>query len=394
VLSLIKEYSVFIQNVKAQFDGKEVRLGKEARVLYEQSGYGRPEKDGSLLRLAPVEALYLIHRNRIEIPGYNFERLLSAFTTEPNFLRSYLVYRDLRERGYAVQTGPHDFRVFRRGERPGTGQSKYMVRVLSERDMIDFGVLVREFSASAHMRKQHVLAVVDDENELTYYEIKVQSLPEIGPPVTPGPLKGTLFGRSAVLSVPEDTKCVPTPEQLQTGPSPATPGQGTQESVLKEQACSSTGPSVPGASGSLVGSFGMRFDHTRLVLSSLETLYLMQAGRLALLSEGKPVTRDEYLEIAKISDLEMGEKVLVYGDLREHGYIPKTGYKFGHHFRVYTGTKVHSEMLVHAVATAGAMPMSTISRSVRLSHSVKKKMLFGCVHTAGIHYIEFARIKL
>jgi tRNA-intron endonuclease len=51
-------------------------------------------------------------------------------------------------------------------------------------------------------------------------------------------------------------------------------------------------------------------------------------------------------------------------------------------------------MLVHAVATAGAMPMSTISRSVRLSHSVKKKMLFGCVHTAGIHYIEFARIKL
>ncbi len=138
----------------------------------------------------------------------------------------------------------------------------------------------------------------------------------------------------------------------------------------------------------------MRFDHTRLVLSSLETLYLMQVGRLALLSEGKPVTRDEYLEIAKISDLEMGEKVLVYGDLREHGYIPKTGYKFGHHFRVYTGTKVHSEMLVHAVATAGAMPMSTISRSVRLSHSVKKKMLFGCVHTAGIHYIEFARIKL
>ena len=91
------------------------------------------------------------------------------------------MYRDLRERGYAVQTGPHDFRVFRRGERPGTGQSKYMVRVLSERDIIDFGVMVREFSASANMRKQHVLAVVDDENELTYYEIKVQSLQETGP---------------------------------------------------------------------------------------------------------------------------------------------------------------------------------------------------------------------
>ena len=398
VLPLIKENSVPIYNVKAQFDGKEVRLGKDARVLYEQSGYGRPEKDGSQLRLAPVEALYLIHRNRIEIPGFDFDRLLSAFTTEPNFLRSYLVYRDLRERGYAVQTGPHDFRVFRRGERPGTGQSKYMVRVLSERDMIDFGVLVREFSASAHMRKQHVLAVVDDENELTYYEIKVPSLPEIGPPVTPGPLKGTLCGRSAVLSVPDDTRCVPPPEELQPGKqsraATAIPGQGTQEGSSGPSPCPSPETPIPGSTGSLVGSFGMRFDRTRLVLSSLETLYLMQAGSLALVREGKPVTRDEYLQIATISDLEMGEKVLVYGDLREHGYTPKTGYKFGHHFRVYTGTKVHSEMLVHAVATAGAMPMSTISRSVRLSHSVKKKMLFGCVHTAGIHYIEFARIKL
>ncbi len=398
MLSLIKEYNVFILDVKAQFDGKEVRLGKDARVLYEQSGYGRPEKDGSLLRLAPVEALYLIHRNRIEIPGYDFERLLSAFTTEPNFLRSYLVYRDLRERGYAVQTGPHDFRVFRRGERPGTGQSKYMVRVLSERDMIDFGVLVREFSASAHMRKQHVLAVVDDENELTYYEIKVQSLPEIGPPVTPGPLKGTLFGRSAVLPAPDDMRGVPPADDLPpgqgSGTSSAVSRQGIQERTTSDLPCVSSETPIPGSSGSLTGSFGMRFDRTRLVLSSLETLYLMQAGLLVLLCEGKPVTMDEYLEIATISDLEMGEKVLVYSDLRAHGYTPKTGYKFGHHFRVYTGTKVHSEMLVHAVATAGAMPMSTISRSVRLSHSVKKKMLFGCVHTAGIHYIEFARIKL
>ena len=112
---LIKEHVQCIRYVKAQFDGKEVRLGKDARVLYEQSGYGRPEKDGSGLRLAPVEALYLLHRNRIEIAGYDFDRLLSEFTVEPNFLRGYLVYRDLRERGYAVQTGPHDYRVFRRG---------------------------------------------------------------------------------------------------------------------------------------------------------------------------------------------------------------------------------------------------------------------------------------
>ena len=53
-------------------------------------------------------------------------------------------YRDLRERGYAVQTGPQDFRVFRRGQKPGSGQSQYMVRVLSERDLVDFPQMIRE----------------------------------------------------------------------------------------------------------------------------------------------------------------------------------------------------------------------------------------------------------
>ena len=185
--------------MKGVLEGNEIRLGKDARGLYDQSGYGRPEKGGEGLRLSAEEALYLLHRNRIDVPGYDIDRLLSTFTSDPNFFRSYLVYRDLRERGYAVQTGPHDFRVFRRGERPGTGHSRYMVRVLSERDLVDFGILVREFHASANMRKQHILAVVDDENELTYYEIKVQALPDLGPPVETGHLKGVLAGRYVII---------------------------------------------------------------------------------------------------------------------------------------------------------------------------------------------------
>jgi tRNA-intron endonuclease len=55
---------------------------------------------------------------------------------------------------------------------------------------------------------------------------------------------------------------------------------------------------------------------------------------------------------------------------------------------------VHSDLLVHAIEKEAVMPMSVISRSVRMAHSVKKKMLFGCVHTTGIQFVEFARIKL
>ena len=98
--------------MKAAFDGTVIRVGKDGRALSEQSGYGRPEADG--LRLSPQESLYLLHRQKLEIAGYTFDTLLAEYAQERNFLRSFLVYRDLRERGYVVQTGPHDFRVFRR----------------------------------------------------------------------------------------------------------------------------------------------------------------------------------------------------------------------------------------------------------------------------------------
>ncbi len=335
--------------VKAKFDGIWVRLGSDGRALYDQSGYGRPEDDG--LRLSPEETCYLLHRGRIEIEGFGFDTLVAHFARKPEFLRTFLVYRDLRERGYAVQSGPHDFRVFRRGQRPGTGQSQYMVRVLSERDLIDFEEIIYEALASSRMRKQHILAVVDDENELTYYEIKVENLRKAGEEAGTGPLEGVLVGRSALVH-------------------PAPPGDRT------------------------IAGYGMHLDPERMILAPLEIIYLLAAGLLMLKDGDRIVDTDHYFTLASAADVELGEKAAVYADLRHRGYIPKTGYKFGHHFRVYSGQKVHSEMLVHAVAGGVRLPMSSISRSVRLAHSVKKKMLFGHQHTTGIQYVEFARIKL
>ncbi|MDD1716227.1 MAG: tRNA-intron lyase [Methanolinea sp.] len=335
--------------VNAAFDGTWVRLGHEGKVLYDQSGYGRPEKNG--IRLAPEEAAYLVHRGRIAVPGYDFDRILAVFASKPNFFRCFLVYRDIRERGYVVQTGPHDFRVFRRGERPGKGQSQFMVRVISERDLIDFSVLIREAEASSNLRKQHILAVVDDENELTYYEVKLHTLAgeKNGDPHVV--LDADLVGKYAVV---------------RTG---ASEEEGN-------------------------GIFGIRLDAVRRVLSPLEILSLMRSGKLTLASEGQPVTADAYFDLISAGDPDLPGKLRVYEDLRNHGYVPRTGYKFGHHFRVYTGKKVHSEMLVQALSQGAALPMNSISRSVRLAHSVKKKMLFGCEHTSGIQYVEFARIKL
>ncbi|MDO9323395.1 MAG: tRNA-intron lyase, partial [Methanoregula sp.] len=331
-------------------DGTAVRVGKDGRVLYEQSGYGRLEKDG--VKLAPQEALYLIHRLKITLDGYTFDSLFSEFANERNFLRSFLVYRDLRERGYVVQTGPHDFRVFRRGEKPGTGESLYLVRVLSERDPIRFTKLIEEVVASRNMRKQYVLAVVDDEEELTYYEIKLQVLSDACIAMTPlTKHEAVLIGRSAMIRI-------------------------SPQSDLE------------------AAGFGKRLDDERLMLSSVELLYLMGKDIIVLRKGDVLISTPEFFELVRENDSELAEKDKVYTELRSHDYTPRTGYKFGHHFRVYCGKNVHSDLLVHAVENDTALPMSAISRSVRMAHSVKKKMLFGAVHSKGIQFVEFARIKL
>ena len=336
--------------VKVLFDGTTVRLGKDGRSLYEQSGYGRPDRDG--LRLSPQEALYLLHRQKIDVPGYTFDTLFAEFCNQQNFLRTFLVYRDLRERGYVVQTGPHDFRVFRRGERPNKGESLYLVRVLSERDPIRFGKLIEEVVASKNMRKQYVLAVVDDEDELTYYEIKLPNLADACSTLPPVSRRdAVLVGKSAMVGTPA------------------------------------------GSDLELAG-YGKRLDPERLILSPVELFYLMANGTISLTRGTETMAPAAFLAMAGGTDQELSIKNAVYAELRSHDYTPRTGYKFGHHFRVYCGTAVHSDLLVHAVEKEAELSMSIISRSVRMAHSVKKKMFFGAVHSSGVQFVEFARIKL
>ena len=337
-----------IFQVKATFDGEWICPEEDGTALYENSGYGRP--DGNRLKLFPEEALYLTGKGKISVDKLDFDALAEKFSEKTGFLRRFLVYRDIRERGLVIQSGPQDFRVFRRGEKPGKGRSQYLIRVLYERDFIDFAAIASDSHSAVNMRKQFVVAVVDDENEITYYEIKTSELPKGKSCEKVEPVKGILTGKS-VFVMPEGGK-----------------NELPHDSM-----------------------FGTWFDDTRLVLSPLETLYLLKKGLLKI----KGGRQEKELEISLAEDdPELSIKMTVYESLRDSCYIPRTAYKFGHHFRVYSERSNHSAMLVHAIPGGSGMPMSRISRSVRLAHSVRKKMLFACVEQNNIEYIEFARIKL
>lgn len=150
---------------------------QHAHNLYNKRYYGNLTENG--LELSFIEALFLLEKEKIEITDNNDEEVtvqdLYKIIREKQIHSHYLVYKDLRTRGYIVKTGfkyGSDYRIYERGSSPGDGHSNYIVKILSEEQQIK----VRDFSSYvrvAHgVRKNLLLAVVDDEYDITYYDIE------------------------------------------------------------------------------------------------------------------------------------------------------------------------------------------------------------------------------
>ena len=69
--------------------------------------------------------------------------------------------------------------------------------------------------------------------------------------------------------------------------------------------------------------------------SWIESLYLMDTGRMHVHVKNKPITFEQLLAKAKKHDKRVETKYLAFHDLRKKGYIVKTALKFGADFRVY-----------------------------------------------------------
>lgn len=151
----------------------------EARELYNKSCYGKI-LDNKKVQLSLCEALYLLEKNKIQIlDGRNkpisSEKLIKkAQKYEPNFWIKYSVFRDFRNRGYIIKTALKfgaDFRVYDRGIKPGEDHAKWIVFPVHEGSTLTW----HEFSAKnrvAHSTKKRLLiGVVDEEGDVTYWEV-------------------------------------------------------------------------------------------------------------------------------------------------------------------------------------------------------------------------------
>ena len=159
------------------YDDRVIVKDVNAHNLYNKRFYGNLTDFG--LELSLIEALYLLKKGKIYIITEPKEQItaekLSEIIRKKQIYSHYLVYEDLRTRGYIIKTGfkyGSDFRIYERGHKPGEGHSNHLVKILSEEQSIkarDFSSYVRV----AHgVRKSLLLAVVDDEYNITYYDIE------------------------------------------------------------------------------------------------------------------------------------------------------------------------------------------------------------------------------
>ncbi|EKQ54948.1 MAG: tRNA intron endonuclease [Methanobacterium sp. Maddingley MBC34] len=152
---------------------------KKAVALSEKSHYGKFNQDE--LQLSLMEAFYLQEKGKIKIlDKKNQDKVISLdemheLIQDKDLIYRYMVYRDLRNRGYIVKTGfkyGSEFRLYERGKSPGDGHSDFVVKVVTENQnisVLDFSSYVRV----AHgVNKKLLLAVVDDEQDITYYNVE------------------------------------------------------------------------------------------------------------------------------------------------------------------------------------------------------------------------------
>ncbi|MBI5158708.1 tRNA-intron lyase [Candidatus Micrarchaeota archaeon] len=132
-----------------------------------------------------------------------------------------------------------------------------------------------------------------------------------------------------------------------------------------------------------LGQFGSYKAEQRGKLSKLdvyETLFMMNHCGLGL-SNAK---EKEVIKLAKKRRPDFLQMYEVFEDWRLRGYVLKTGFKFGTHFRVYFpgasptksgGEWVHSKHVIHVFPRSSKMLISEWARAIRVAHSVKKTFI-------------------
>lgn len=168
-----------MEKIKAYLVGGIISSNdSEALSLYKKSCFGSPTEEK--IQYSPVETLFLVEKEKMNVffrgKRISKEELIKKFQKIDKKIQiKYIVFRDLRERGYIVKTALKfgaEFRVYDKGARPGKKHARWIAFIDHESSKMTW----HEFSAKsrvAHSTKKNLLlAIVDEEGDITYYEVR------------------------------------------------------------------------------------------------------------------------------------------------------------------------------------------------------------------------------
>jgi tRNA-intron endonuclease len=351
-------------NPLGTLDGTSVLVTDEraASTLYNKGSHGVPESGGGL-RLSLMEAAYLVDAGRLAVEDeqggtIDLELLVSAGGKADNaFEVRYIVYRDMRERGYLVKpstTSGVDFEVFPRGG-SNKDPSRQWLLAVSERTSFETEPFLDMLHRAEGFEHRVLIGVVDEEGDVTHYIAQLRQMSGTLPSDGEGFLEGWAF-EDRVLAFDLE------------------------------------------AAGDLAaaGHLGRRMGDVHQ-LSLIEATHLMENGHLKLKDSGtgEPMEEEVFLKRVRQRRPDFDLRYKVYVDLREKGLVVKTGFKYGTHFRAYDRdpNSNHAQFLIHAVPRDLEISWPELSRAVRLAHGVRKEMVFGAADSEAVEYLRMRRVR-
>ena len=164
-------------SVKGQMVSDQVFISDKSMVHdLELKGFG--EIENSKLFLKSFESLYLLYTKKLVLKKgkkqIDFDSYMNfCQKNDSEILTKFLIYRDLRNRGYVVKDGfgfGSDFRVYERGHFGEKG-AKFLIFGLNEGQQEKMGQMQKKIEEITQMGKEPIIAVIERRGEVIYYKI-------------------------------------------------------------------------------------------------------------------------------------------------------------------------------------------------------------------------------
>jgi tRNA-intron endonuclease len=158
--------------IEAFYDKRKVYIPLEEKLIdLRERGFGSLEKEK--LILSPYEIFFLVDKGRIKVidkkigQKLSLKELVEKFSVrKPASWIKYLVYRDLRDRGYIVrEIDTVDFEIY------GKGVTRRFIYIIYEGSEANIKELNNLLKFAVQERKELIIAVIDRRTDLVYYSL-------------------------------------------------------------------------------------------------------------------------------------------------------------------------------------------------------------------------------